>query len=103
MFFVTIKVNTIFFLFPAVIADMSLHILEKMSEFKVKHLPKEEVMVRIGIHTGPCCAGKRGTRRFCSLTCICSLMKAISVLVCLSADMVHYGTVGPPGRPSGNI
>ena len=40
------------------IADMALGILRRLMNFRVKHLPETEVRVRIGIHTGPCCAGK---------------------------------------------
>lgn len=36
---------------------MSMDILEEVKRFKVKHLPNEIVRVRIGVHTGPCCAG----------------------------------------------
>jgi hypothetical protein len=46
-----------FFFSPGVIADMSLDIIKEAGKFRVKHLPEEEVRVRIGMHTGPCCAG----------------------------------------------
>lgn len=44
--------------FQGVIADMSLDILHEVGSFKIKHLPNEDVKVRIGNHTGSCCAGK---------------------------------------------
>jgi len=33
-------------------------IVKAVGTFKVKHLPNEELRVRIGNHTGSCCAGK---------------------------------------------
>ncbi|KAL4223565.1 hypothetical protein ACF0H5_017035 [Mactra antiquata] len=50
-----------------IIADMSLDLLEEVSKFKVKHLPNEVLKVRIGMHTGPCCAGVVGLSmpRYC--------------------------------------
>lgn len=41
----------------AVIADMSLDILAGVKVFTIKHMPEEDVQVRIGCNTGPCCAG----------------------------------------------
>jgi len=41
-----------------VIADMSLDIRDQVGHFKIKHMPHEVVMVRIGNHTGPVCAGR---------------------------------------------
>ena len=40
------------------IADMSLHILKALMAFKLQHLPDRKINVRIGMHTGPCCAGR---------------------------------------------
>jgi len=37
---------------------MSLDILNSVKKFKMKHLPEECVQIRIGYHTGSCCAGK---------------------------------------------
>lgn len=36
---------------------MSLDLLEEVKLFKVAHLPGEQLQIRIGNHTGPCCAG----------------------------------------------
>ncbi|XP_060579361.1 atrial natriuretic peptide receptor 1-like [Ruditapes philippinarum] len=54
-------------LHAGVIADMSLDIIKEAGKFRVKHLPEEEVRVRIGMHTGPCCAGVVGLSmpRYC--------------------------------------
>lgn len=53
-------VNLIYQLyFLGIIADMSLDIRHKVGSFKIKHLPEEVVKVRIGNHTGSCCAGKQ--------------------------------------------
>ena len=40
-----------------IIASMSLDIVAKVGRFKIKHLPHVDVKVRIGAHTGSCCAG----------------------------------------------
>jgi len=37
---------------------MSLDIVREVSKFKIRHLPDSQIRVRIGNHTGPCCAGK---------------------------------------------
>lgn len=39
------------------IGDMSLEILRRLENFKLKAIPEQRVMVRIGLHTGPVCAG----------------------------------------------
>ncbi|CAI9734495.1 atrial natriuretic peptide receptor 1-like [Octopus vulgaris] len=49
------------------IADMSLFVVSAMLSFKVAHMPNHKLQVRIGLHTGPCCAGIVGIRmpRYC--------------------------------------
>ena len=49
------------------IARMSLELLYKIKQFKIKHLPEREVKIRIGIHSGPCAAGVIGLKmpRYC--------------------------------------
>lgn len=44
------------------IASMSLHLLEAIREFKIRHRPSENLMLRIGIHSGPVCAGVVGLK-----------------------------------------
>lgn len=46
------------------IADMSLSLLELISEFKIPHLPTQSVRLRIGAHSGPCASGVVGTKMF---------------------------------------
>lgn len=46
-----------FFFFAGVIADMSLDIVENVNRFKIKHMPEKSLRVRVGNHTGSCCAG----------------------------------------------
>lgn len=41
----------------AEIASMSLHLLNAVSEFKIRHRPHEQLLLRIGIHSGPVCSG----------------------------------------------
>lgn len=45
------------FCVSAIIADMSLDILEHVKGLNIKHLPETKLAVRIGNHTGSCCAG----------------------------------------------
>ncbi|XP_037933225.1 guanylate cyclase 32E [Teleopsis dalmanni] len=54
-------------LHAAEIASMSLHLLNAVSEFKIRHRPTNKLLLRIGIHTGPVCAGVVGLKmpRYC--------------------------------------
>ena len=36
---------------------MSLQILEAVKTFRIRHKPDEQLKIRIGLHTGSCCAG----------------------------------------------
>ncbi|XP_055676626.1 uncharacterized protein LOC129785955 [Lutzomyia longipalpis] len=49
------------------IATMALDLLHKSGLFRVKHLPNVPLQLRIGLHTGPCCAGVVGLTmpRYC--------------------------------------
>lgn len=49
------------------IGDMSLEILRRLEDFKLRAIPEQRVMVRIGLHTGPVCAGVVGQTmpRYC--------------------------------------
>uniref|UniRef100_A0A1A9VGW6 guanylate cyclase n=1 Tax=Glossina austeni TaxID=7395 RepID=A0A1A9VGW6_GLOAU len=42
------------------IATMALDLLHQSGRFNVKHLPGVPLQLRIGLHTGPCCAGVVG-------------------------------------------
>lgn len=46
-------------IFVGIMAEMSLDIIHKVEHFKIRHLPQEDLKVRIGLHTGSCCAGMR--------------------------------------------
>lgn len=51
----------------AEVASMSLHLLGAVSEFKVRHRPNDQLLLRIGIHSGPVCSGVVGLKmpRYC--------------------------------------
>lgn len=49
------------------IARMSLRLLERVKTFRIRHRPTDKLKLRIGLHTGPCCAGVVGVKmpRYC--------------------------------------
>ncbi|KAK7474181.1 hypothetical protein BaRGS_00034589 [Batillaria attramentaria] len=49
------------------IARMSLSLLEAVLSFRIRHRPKEQLKLRIGMHTGPVCCGVVGHKmpRYC--------------------------------------
>ncbi|CAG0882500.1 unnamed protein product [Darwinula stevensoni] len=49
------------------IARMSLALLENTQRFRIRHRPTEQLKLRIGLHTGPVCAGVVGLKmpRYC--------------------------------------
>lgn len=44
------------------IASMSLHLLEQIKSFKIRHRPNDTLKLRIGLHSGPCVAGVVGLK-----------------------------------------
>uniref|UniRef100_A0A8C5X7B4 Guanylate cyclase domain-containing protein n=1 Tax=Malurus cyaneus samueli TaxID=2593467 RepID=A0A8C5X7B4_9PASS len=49
------------------IVRMALALLEAVKTFKIRHRPNDQLHLRIGIHTGPVCAGVVGLKmpRYC--------------------------------------
>lgn len=55
------------YLHAAEIATMSLHLLCEVKHFTIRHKPGQKLMLRIGLHSGPVCAGVVGLKmpRYC--------------------------------------
>uniref|UniRef100_A0AC35UFY4 Guanylate cyclase n=1 Tax=Rhabditophanes sp. KR3021 TaxID=114890 RepID=A0AC35UFY4_9BILA len=49
------------------ICDMALELIDKLVNFRIPHLPKEKVLIRIGVHSDSCVAGVVGLTapRYC--------------------------------------
>jgi len=49
------------------VARLSLALLNAVLNFRIRHRPDKQLLLRIGIHSGPCVAGVVGLRmpRFC--------------------------------------
>ena len=40
------------------ISNMALDLLKEASRFQIRHLPDRPLLLRIGLHSGPCAAGQ---------------------------------------------
>ena len=49
------------------ICSMAVDLLDQVSRFTIRHRPDETLKLRIGIHTGPCAAGKLCTAELLSM------------------------------------
>lgn len=39
------------------IASMALHLIKKVGEFEIKHIPSEKLKIRVGVHSGKVSVG----------------------------------------------
>jgi len=55
------------------ICNMALDLLDQVSRFTIRHRPEEILKLRIGIHSGPCAAGKyQATVAMLSMSRLCT-------------------------------
>ncbi|XP_046551742.1 guanylate cyclase 32E-like [Haliotis rubra] len=49
------------------VASLSLHLLSRIKSFRINHMPEASIKIRIGLHSGSCCAGVVGLKmpRYC--------------------------------------
>ncbi|XP_046354985.2 guanylate cyclase 32E-like [Haliotis rufescens] len=49
------------------VASLSLHLLSRIKSFRINHMPEASIRIRIGLHSGSCCAGVVGLKmpRYC--------------------------------------
>ena len=64
---------------------------DEVSRFKIKHMPNEQIKVRIGIHTGPCCAGQ--SDGFVLSVIHLSVMSILEILICQSFRLTKFRAV----------
>ena len=74
---------------PGIIADMSIHLLNSLNTFSIKHLPYQEVNIRVGIHTGPCCAGEVFNIIIFLYVCIVMCLSNVSLIVHMLYSLIY--------------
>ncbi len=72
------------------IANMSLGLLDEVRRFKIRHMPDRSLQLRIGLHTGPCAAGKESMCTATFLVTLLNIRADILILIIQNVPSVIF-------------